>query len=343
MRTTKIDCQNKTFQKKQSSIFQDSIFTIIIFLIMIIIITNPKRYTAGTIGGLKLFIFSVLPGLFPFMFLTKLLTELGLLFRVTNHLNKPAKVLFGTPGVSLYAYFMSILSGYPIGAKVIDDLYQKKLITQNDAKKMMVFCTTSGPIFVIGAVGIAMFNSFKIGLILYFSHILSCTILAIFINIFSKNKQQEKPITFIQKPKISNIFGECVSQTINSIFIVGAYITIFYLLTDILTSLNIFNFVAVACSPVLKTLNISNDCFQGFLYGLFEVTRGCKTLSLIKTKLSISLCSSIISFSGISIIMQSMVFLKNSQIKTRNFIGVKIAHSFLSFIFCYLLLIIIRF
>lgn len=343
MRTTKIDCQNKTFQKKQSSIFQECIFTIIIFLIMIIIITNPKRYTAGTIGGLKLFIFSVLPGLFPFMFLTKLLTELGFLFKFTNHLNKPARILFGTPGVSLYAFFMSILSGYPIGAKIIDDLYQKKLITHSDAKKMMIFCTTSGPIFVIGAVGIAMFNSFKIGLILYFSHILSCIVLALFINIFSKNKHQENSITIINKPKNENIFGECIAQTINSIFIVGAYITIFYLLTDILISLNILNFFTATCSPLLKTLNISSECFQGFLYGLIEVTRGCKTLSLIKSRLAISLCSSIISFSGISIIMQSMVFLKNAQIKTRNFICVKIAHSFLSFIFCYLLLIIIRF
>ena len=42
---------------------------------MLLIISNPKLFSNATISGLKLFYGSVLPGLFPFMFLTKLLTE----------------------------------------------------------------------------------------------------------------------------------------------------------------------------------------------------------------------------------------------------------------------------
>ena len=214
METTKIEIEAKTFRKNSNcqnlkinqSFIQDIIFTCLIFAVMLIIILNPKRYTAGTISGLKLFFFNVLPGLFPFMLLTKLLTELGTIFKLTKHCEKPARIIFGTPGVSFYAYFSSILSGYPIGAKIIDDLYQKKLITDKDAKKMIVFCTTSGPIFVIGAVGTIMLNSFRLGVILYASHILSCSLLAIIINIFSKKKEE----SIVQFPehtiKKENIF-----------------------------------------------------------------------------------------------------------------------------------------
>lgn len=344
MRTTKKEIEAKSFKKNYfNETFQDTIFTCLIFVIMIIIITNPKRYTAGTISGIKLFFFSVLPGLFPFMLLTKLLTELGMLFKMTKHLNKPARFLFGTPGVSLYAFFMSILSGYPIGAKIIDDLYQKKLITEADAKKMTIFCTTSGPIFVIGAVGTIMLKSFKIGIILYVSHILSCVLIAIFVNLFNRNRKQNQEVLgeSIIISKKDNILGSCVIDSINSIFIVGAYITIFYLLTEIFESIKIFDAITFICSPLLKILKIDTSYFKGTLYGILEVTRGCKELSVSFNKLSISLCSALISFSGISIIMQSMVFLKNAKIKTRNFIFNKIAHSILSFIICYLLLIIL--
>ncbi len=342
MRTTKKEIEAKSFKKKYfNETFQDTIFTCLIFVIMIIIITNPKRYTAGTISGIKLFFFSVLPGLFPFMLLTKLLTELGMLFKMTKHLNKPARFLFGTPGVSLYAFFMSILSGYPIGAKIIDDLYQKKLISETDAKKMTIFCTTSGPIFVIGAVGTIMLKSFKIGVILYVSHIISCVLIGIFLNLFNRKKNQEflsEPIIITKK---DNILGSCVIDSINSIFIVGAYITIFYLLTEIFESIKIFDAITFICSPILKLLKIDTVHFKGTLYGILEVTRGCKELSATSGKLSIALCSALISFSGISIIMQSMAFLKNAKIKTRNFIISKVAHSILSFIICYLLLIIL--
>ena len=165
MRTTKKTCLLKSFFKSEN--LQDSIFTLLILMIMLLITANPNRYTSGTISGLKLFFFSVLPGLFPFMFLTKLLTELGFLFKITQKLDKLSHNLFGTPGVSIYAFLMSILSGYPIGAKIISDLYEKNLITSQDAQKMSVFCTTSGPIFIIGSVGSLMFGNFKIGMVLY--------------------------------------------------------------------------------------------------------------------------------------------------------------------------------
>ena len=248
MITTKnnhIDKSLKISNLKKETLLE-ILFSFLIIIIMLIIITNPSRYTSGTIEGLKLFIFSVLPGLFPFMFLTKLLTELGTIIKISNKLNKPAYKLFKTPGISFYALAMSVISGYPIGAKIIGDLYSKNLISKNDAKKMSVFCTTSGPIFIIGAIGVSMFGSIKIGIIIYVSHIISSILLGI---IYSRIKKEDlnhysPPIIFQKK---ENIFSECIVQTINSLFIVGAYITIFYLLAEIFDGLGIFNFISKEC------------------------------------------------------------------------------------------------
>lgn len=341
MSKAKLIKSNYKFNKVESGLILDIFLTILIFAIMTLIILSPKRYTEGTVSGLKLFFFSVLPGLFPFMLLTKILTELGLLFKFCKKLDKLSFKLFGTPGVSFYAFFMSIISGYPIGAKIISDLYEKKLISEKDAKKMCVFCTTSGPIFVIGTVGTIMFNSFKFGIILFASHILSSFLLGVIFNIFSKNKQNfNKNCKELQFFKNENIIGNCVSETINSLFLVGAYITIFYLLTELLENIGAIQILTNAISPILSKLNIDTSLGQGLIYGILEVTRGAKTLSAFPQKMSLILTSGIISFSGLSIIFQSMAFLKKAKIKTQTFIFVKFVHSFLSMILCYLLCLI---
>lgn len=343
MTTNKKNDSKKFFQKFfQNQIFIDTFLTIIVFVIMMLILSNPTRYTSGTVEGLKLFFNSVLPGLFPFMLLTKLLTEVGLVFKISKKLNKVSKFIFKTPGVSLYAFLMSILSGYPIGAKIIADLYGKNLITEQDAKRMSVFCTTSGPIFVISSVGISMFGNYKIGIILYISHILSSVLMGILYSWLSKNNNCITNLPFdvqnTQKSSNTEIIGNAVSSTINSLFVVGAYITIFYLITEIIVSLNIVPVFSNFAFKLFKPFGISKNEITGFLYGLIEVTRGAKTLSASSSIFSVVFASGILSFSGLSIIMQSMAFLKQAKIKTHFFVIVKSVHMILSMILCFILI-----
>ena len=329
-----------------SKTFTDSILTLMIFIIIFIIILNPKVFNSGTVSGLKLFFFNVLPGLFPFMLLTKLLTEIGLVFKLCKKLDKFSYKVFGTPGVSIYALLMSILSGYPIGAKIIADLYSKNQITENQAKKMSVFCTTSGPIFIIGTIGVTMFNNYKFGLILYASHILSSIFLGIIYHILTKNKTHNtNKIVIIQKQLTTanqtNIISKCINETINSLFVIGAYITIFYLIGELFEILNIFKIFNKLLIKPFNFFGFNSNQSSGFIYGLLEVTRGSKILSIFPQKSSLILASGIVSFSGISIIMQSMTFLKEAKIKAHNFVFSKCVHCVLSMFLCCLFVVII--
>ena len=238
---------------------------------------------------------------------------------------------------------MSILSGYPIGSQIIGDLYSKGLITQNEAKKMALFCTTSGPIFVIGAVGVGMLNNFKIGVIIYISHIISSIILGIIGKFIYKSQKFEthKNQDFFKTHTDRNIISKCLNQTISSIMMVGGYITIFYLLSELLTNLKVFSLLSQLLSPTLKFFNLNPSLSEGILFGIVEITRGCKTLSATNSSIVIPLIAGLISFSGISIIMQSMSFLKDTKIKTHHFIFSKVVHCFLAILICQLILIII--
>lgn len=326
----------KNFDKNQVT---DILFTILVFITIIIIIINPKKYSSGTIEGLKLFFYSVLPGLFPFMLLTKILTEIGIVEKFFSKFDRLTYFLFGTPGISLYTLFVSILSGYPIGSKVISDLYNKQIISEDDAKKMSIFCTTSGPSFVIGTIGTIMFDSYKFGVIIYFSHILSSILLGIIFNILCKNKHKHiKKEKNFDKIKQKNIIGYCINETISSLLIVGSYITIFYLIGELLDTINVFMLLQKISNPIFSILSIDKKYISGILYGILEVTRGSKVLSAFSNNFSVVLTTGILSFSGLSIIFQSMAFLKQAKIKTHNFIISKCAHCLLSMILCFLLL-----
>ena len=311
-------------------------FSIIVFFMMLLIISNPALFSTATINGLKLFFYSVLPGLLPFMFLTKLLTELGTVFKISTKFSTVSRKLFGTPGVSLYCFFMSILSGYPIGAKIIHDLFNKDQITEQEAKRMSIFCTTSGPIFIIGAVGVGMLKSFKLGLILYISHTLSSIILGLTYNLIFKNKDYQTKIIFQSNKKTENIFTSCLLETINSLFLIGGYITIFYLLSEVFELLKIFEIISTFISSPLHF--VSPETTKGFLFGILEVTRGAKELSTLNPQNIPAICG-LISFSGISIIMQSLSFLKQAKIKAHSFILSKCVLMILSIIICKLIII----
>lgn len=326
--------------------FTDIILTIFVFVIILIIISNPEKFTNGTVSGLKLFFFNVLPGLFPFMLLTKLITEIGLVYQICQKLDKFSYKIFGTPGISIYAFLMSILSGYPLGSKIIADLYLKNQITEQDAKKMSIFCTTSGPIFIIGTVGTIMFKNYKFGIVLYASHILSSLLLGIAYNFFTKRKNTNtnKIVIFqkqLQYEKSTNIISKCINETINSLFIVGAYITIFYLIGEVFEILNIFKILNSIFSKSFKIFGFNNIQSSGFIYGVLEVTRGAKILSILPSSSSLILATGIVSFSGLSIIMQSMAFLKEAKIKAHNFIFSKCVHCIVSMIICALFFVII--
>jgi sporulation integral membrane protein YlbJ len=322
-----------------SNDFKDLCLSALVFLIMVVIICNPSLFSSGTISGVKLFFFSVFPGLFPFMFLTKILTSLGAVFKASKKLEPLSQKIFGTPGISFYAFFMSILSGYPIGAQIIGDLYSKNLISQKDAHEMTLFCTTSGPIFVIGAIGVGMLSSFKLGVIIYLSHIVSSFLIGIFFNLLSKKEPSKTQSITLTQPKPNGIISMCLSETINSILIVGGYITIFYLLSELLLTLGVFDLLTNLICPLTNKLGFSKTETKGILFGLVEITRGAKELSsMFRVKL-LPIISGLVSFSGVSIIMQSMAFLKETKIKMHNFIFGKVVHSILSIFLCQILVI----
>lgn len=317
--------------KKSGQTLAQAFFSVIIIFFLICMISAPTTFIEKSLDGISAWAFNVLPSVLPFMFFTRVLSQLDYMPKMLKPFAPISKTIFKTPPISIYTFVMAILSGYPIGSKMVADLYLQGKITREDAFKMTSFCSTSGPMFIVGAVGTGMFKNSKIGYILFLSHIIGAVLNGIvFRNFKLKNEQtkQEQPsqsqVTANSTFDLSNI----VLDSTLAILSVGSIITIF--------------FIIIECfAPLFSILPNNISCF---LEGILEITKGCIDLATLPSKfLAITLASFVISFGGISTILQSLTMLSKLNMPTKFFILQKFLHAIFSCVITVIILFIFGF
>ncbi len=321
------------------------IFALIVVLLIILFILNPSNNLESCLNGLIVWATSVAPALFPFLIFTKILSELNFIEHVSKYLSPITKKLYNTPGISAYIYTMSVLSGYPVGAKLTADFYEKGLLTEGQAIRITTFTSTSGPLFIIGTVGIGMFNNKMIGLIILISHFIGALLNGL---LYRKYKYEKvfisSSIDFSVKQN-KNMLEEIMVSSIKSVLIVGGYVAIFFV---IITMLNNFNFlfpIKYIIEFVFNILNIPSNITSPLINGIIEVTKGCLDLSKttnISSTLKSVFATFLISFGGFSIHLQALTFIKRFNIKINFYLFQKLTHALISSTFAIILCLIFK-
>ena len=120
------------------------------------VVLRPAVAANGVLRGLGLCYETVIPALFPFMVLSRLLLEspaapwFGLLLR-------PYTRLLGLRGKKAPAALLcGLLGGFACGAQAVDALYREGEVSRDEAARLLVCTIGSGPGFIIGGVGALM-------------------------------------------------------------------------------------------------------------------------------------------------------------------------------------------
>ncbi len=310
--------------KKNKISFNLVLAFLFIFLTFALVI-DPSKYIAVSLNGLLVWATVILPAILPFLLFSKFLTKLGVVDFFSKIISPLTKFLFKTDGTSAYVFTLSILSGYPVGAKITSDLFEDGRISKKQAMKIMTFSACSGPMFVLGTVGIGLFLSAKAGYIMLSAHILGAVLNGIlYRGLFNEppSKTEKTP------PKVSDddFLYQTAIQSANSMLVVGVYIVLFFVIIEFF----------------MATLNLSPSVFSAILSGFFEITRSCQELAILNISLSLKtiLASIIISFGGISTTVQSLAFLKKMEFKTPFFLLLKLTHAIFAGILTYLLILV---
>lgn len=126
------------------------IFTALLFIIfMFLSIAYPAVIMQSAQEGLRLWATAVVPSLFPFLFAARALLELGA-DRAAERILGPVLAFLGFEPKGAFALAVSLLCGYPAGAKTLGDLAARGSVSPREGERLAMLCHTAGPLFVLG-------------------------------------------------------------------------------------------------------------------------------------------------------------------------------------------------
>lgn len=274
-----------------------------------VIIINPTIYAKACLNAISIWGFKILPLLFPFFVITKMIVNLN--DSKPNIMDKLFSRVYNVPNGTFSTFFLASLAGYPTGAKLICEKFENNQITNQQAKKMMSFCSVSGPMFMLGTVGIMMLSSYKAGVVVLISNIVASLLNGIIYR--GKKEQVFNRSQIITTKKID--FADSVYDSLIAILMVGAYVVFSFLIIEIFNTLGIIKFISNAICLVFNCCQYQN-VVQSFLTGIVEITTGINALSSTNVSLFAKtiLTSALVGFGGLSVMMQNQNFLKKLKI-----------------------------
>ena len=193
----------------------------------------------------------VFPSLFGFMAVCEILIKSGLIDVMAKIFVPISKYLFRMPEKLFAVYLFSCIGGYPVGVKLLGELVRSKDITKETASGLAPFCYCVSPSFAVGIVGLAVFSDVKIGLIVYFSCLISNTLaLLVYSRIY--NFKCEKNDT---KVKLTpDILVNSVASSGKSMLLISGMILFFAYFVILLDCLNFFDIIKIRdISVILKS------------------------------------------------------------------------------------------
>ena len=258
------------------------IFSIAVVLMFAgLIILKPFVCSKGALSGLLICGRVIIPSLFPFTICVIFIMRSGLLSRLC-FLDKVTTKILGLDSYETGLVIMSLIGGYPVGAKLLNNAVKMGEITSNRAGQMLEFCVNAGPAFIVSAVGSTLLHSAKLGYILLICHILSGFVLIL---IFKVKGEKRKKVS--QKPErvsVMDNFVLSVSEAAGSVMGICSFVILFSVINEYMNSLakyfkglkNISILLEVA-NGVTLTNNLYIICF---LLGFSGVCVWCQILSV---------------------------------------------------------------
>lgn len=274
--------------------------TIFTIFLLIMTVRFPEQCANAVQNGLTLCLTRAIPSLFPFFIVSTLTVRSGFADSLARLL-APLMRFYRLPSVGISALLLSFLGGYPAGAQTVSELLDSGRISEEDARRFIVFCNNTGPAFLIGFCGQGLFHSLAAGLYLYLIHILSACLCGLFVrgNVTASTTPSAHAV-----PPFSTCLTESVAQASRTMLSVCAFVLTFSVLLTLLMSLPLWH---TLLSCLTQLLPLSPAAVQALLSGTLELTTG---LSLLRTAydpafLRLLLCSVLCAFGGISVLFQS--------------------------------------
>ncbi|MCK8825755.1 sporulation integral membrane protein YlbJ [Fuchsiella alkaliacetigena] len=322
-----------------------------IFITISFVIFSEAAFRAA-LQGLNTWWEVVFPALLPFFIMSEILMGLGAVNFLGALLEPLMRPLFKLPGVGAFAFAMGLAAGYPIGAKITGDLRRQRLCTQVEGERLVAFCNTADPLFLIGAVAVGMFGQPELGVTIAMAHYIACILVGFALRFYQpktnnqdvkKRARSEKGIIKYSLAELyrarkedarplSQLLGDAVIESVNTLLLIGGFIVLFSVITEVLHLIGFTSIVTVVLLPIIEPLNLDQSLILPIISGIMEITNGANLASQSTAPLAqqLSIASGIIAWSGLSVHAQVASMIQDTDIRMKPYFIARFLHAVLA-------------
>ena len=311
---------------------------LVVFTVTLIVFSSSNLVAAKS--GIVLWATSIVPSVFPFFVATELISNTQIPYLLGKIFTPFMNPLFNINGEGSFALIFGIICGYPMGAKITCNLRKQNVLKRDECERLLSFTNNSGPMFILGTVGIMMYGNSLIGFLLLISHILSCLTVGLLFRFWKKNKKnndrtnikinQSLNFNGIHLSNLGELLSKSISSSISSIMMVGGFVVLF----------------SVIISPSLRVINIPSSFVAPLITGFLEITNGISLISSVPIKaisVNIILTSFLLGTGGLSVFLQVSSIVSKTDISIKPYIYGKLLQGLISALYTFLFMQVFSF
>lgn len=266
------------------------------------VVLSHSEQSAGAVRtGINMCVGSVIPSLFPMMFLAQYLVRSGGAEQIGSIMETPTRALFGLPGICGAAVLTGLVGGYPSGAAAAEALVQRGAISRAQGERLANIAFCSGPGFTIGMIGAQLYKNKSVGLLILTAQAISCIMIGIVLRFTEGNSDDNIQFRVNSRDNQNridseNAFVESAAAASSSVLAMCSFIIIFQVINFMLGALGVNEFAA-------RFLNrVGVEHLGEYIFPcITEVTGG----SMLSVNVGLPFTAFVVGFGGMSVHFQN--------------------------------------
>ena len=305
---------NKNLKNKLS--FSEIFVILSSIFLLLLLLKNPALTQESVFISLKKCAVFLIPSLFPMMVVSEITMESGAIERLTRPLNKIVSRILGIEKEAAPPFFLGLVGGYTTSSGGALSLYKSGRISKRDCERVIALSSLPSLSFLTGFVGTGIFQSARIGWILWGISVASALILGLLTQskkalsnekrAFKKDYPNNICTSIANTPSFSKIIVGAISHSATSMLIICACVIFFSALID-------------ALHYPLSSLKLSKNA-ELMILGSLELTNGISSCTEL-TFLTPQICSAafFIGWSGLCVHFQIMSICENAELSFKKY------------------------
>lgn len=296
---------------------------------LLLFLKNAEIATSSVKAGLSLCTERLIPSLFPFLVLSELIASSDLLQRLFKKPTYPLQKLLSLSPAGCTAMLLGMLCGFPSGTKYAFEAYENGRLSQKELERVLPLSNLPSPAFLINAVGISLFQSCRIGWLLYGCALASAFLTGMILLRYAKKEEdapiREAPLLCRSSKNAVARFTDAVASAAKGMTLICAYVVF-------------FSAISGALNAVLQALHLP-QILQTFSFCILELSGGVsRAASLEELRVALPLCAYCAGWSGLSVHFQLLALCGSKPISARGYLAAKLLQGLLCAAFCMVLL-----